>query len=281
MIRWLGDEDCHDPAVVGGKAAALSRLAAGHLVPPGFALPSDAAARIASGPADQALIESVASAYSALGHRTGTTDPPVAVRSSALDEDGAESSFAGQHQTFLNVRGLDSVIAAVRGCVESAGTETALSYRASRNLAVDEPVVAVLIQSLVASDVSIVAFSANPISRSRDEIVINASWGLGESIVGGTVTPDMFVIRKPGLEVVSTTLAVKSRMTVLAGDGTREVTVPRPMQQQPSLQGEHITRIGQLALALEQQVGACVDIEAAIHRGELYLLQCRPITTLG
>ncbi len=280
-VRWLGDDGCHEPAIVGGKAASLSRLASSHRVPPGFALTSTAASALAREMHASPVADAVRQAYGTLAERCEMSDPAVAVRSSAVDEDGAESSFAGQHETFLNVRGVDAVIDAVSRCVASASTPEVLAYRTSRGLRLDDPMVAVLVQALVPSDVSIVAFSANPITRSRDEIVINASWGLGESIVGGTVTPDTFVVRKLGFERVATTLAVKSKMTVLTGDGTREVPVPRIMQDASSLEDAHIDLICRLALGLEEQLGACVDIEAALHRGELYLLQCRPITTLG
>lgn len=281
LIRWLGEEGCHEAAEVGGKAASLSRLAQNHRVPPGFALTSRAATTLAREMHASTVAEAVRQAYTALAERCAMPEPAVAVRSSAVDEDGAESSFAGQHQTFLNVRGYDAIIEAVGRCVASGGTPEALAYRSNRGLDVSDPMVAVLVQALVPSDVSIVAFSANPISRSRDEIVINASWGLGESIVGGTVTPDTYVVRKSGLERLSTALAVKAKMTVLVPDGTLEVTVPRILQDASSLEDAHVDAICRLALDLEAQVGACVDIEAAIYRGELYLLQCRPITTLG
>lgn len=280
LIRWLGEDGCHEPASVGGKAAALSRLASEYRVPPGFALTSGAAATLAANTSGSAVAEAIRSAYRLLGENISVEDPAVAVRSSAVDEDGADSSFAGQHQTFLNVRGSDAVIEAVLACIASAKTVEALAYRASRQLAIDEPMIAVLVQSLIPSDVSIVAFSANPISQSRDEIVINSSWGLGESIVGGTVTPDMFVVRKAGFELVSSMISAKSHMTVLTAEGTREVPVPRMLRDMASLEAAHIESIARLALSLETQLGVCVDIECAIHAGELYLLQCRPITTL-
>lgn len=280
-IRWLGDDGCHDSTVVGGKAASLSQLARIHRVPPGFALTSHAATSLAKDVHASTVAEAVLEAYTMLAERCEMPNPAVAVRSSAVDEDGAESSFAGQHQTFLNVRGHAAVVEAVCRCVASARTPEALAYRSNRGLDMDEPMVAVLVQALIPSDVSLVAFSANPITNSRDEIVINASWGLGESIVGGTVTPDTFIVRKSDLERVSTALAVKSKMTVLSPSGTSEVTVPRILQEACSLEDAHVEDICRLVMSLESQVGACVDIEAAIHRGELYLLQCRPITTLG
>jgi pyruvate,water dikinase len=137
-----------------------------------------------------------------------------------------------------------------------------------------------LVQQLVASDVSAVVFSANPISGNRDEIMINASFGLGESIVGGTVTPDTFVARKSDLSVTSQAIAEKGRMTVSVPGGTREVDVPRFLRNEASLTNEQVAEMARLVLSLEQTLGYAVDVECAYAGGQLYLLQCRPITTL-
>jgi pyruvate,water dikinase len=139
---------------------------------------------------------------------------------------------------------------------------------------------AVLVQQLVASDVSAVAFSANPVSGNRAEIMINASWGLGESIVGGTVTPDTFIVRQPDLAITQRVIADKRQMTVSAPGGTREVAVPRFLRQAACLTDEQVVEIAQLALTLAATLGHPVDIECAFAGGALYLLQCRPITTL-
>jgi pyruvate,water dikinase len=138
----------------------------------------------------------------------------------------------------------------------------------------------VLVQQLVASDVSAVIFSANPITGSRDEVMINASWGLGESIVGGTVTPDAFIVRKSDLAITGRTIADKQLMTVSAPGGTHEVEVPRFLRAQASLNDEQVVEMAKLALTLEATMEYPVDIECAYAGGELYLLQCRPITTL-
>jgi pyruvate,water dikinase len=138
---------------------------------------------------------------------------------------------------------------------------------------------AVLVHQLVPADVSAVAFSANPVTGNRGEILINASWGLGESIVGGTVTPDAFIVRKPDLSMTNLAIADKQRMTVPIPAGTRQVEVPRFLRQEPSLSQDQLVEIARLALNLEETVGHPVDIECAYAGGELYLLQCRPVTT--
>jgi phosphoenolpyruvate synthase/pyruvate phosphate dikinase len=139
---------------------------------------------------------------------------------------------------------------------------------------------AVLVQLLVPADASAVVFSANPVTGSRDEVLINASWGLGESIVSGTVTPDTYVIRKSDLAVVSRDIGDKHRMTVLAPRGTQEVAIPRRQQRSPSIDDDQVVELARLGIALEATMGWPVDIECAYRGRELYLLQCRPITTL-
>ena len=276
-LLWLGDPRSFDAALVGGKAANLSRLARMyHRVPDGFCIPVTAM--------DQAhpheLRDEIAQAIADLTACHSLPELVVAVRSSAVDEDGAAASFAGQHETFLNIVGVDSIMQAVTRCWESARSERALEYRRRQGLSGECVQLAVLVQQLVASDVSAVVFSANPITGSRDEIVINASWGLGESIVGGTVTPDTFIARKSDLAVMERVIADKQRMTVSAPCGTREVDVPRFLRKQAALNDEQVVEMAKLARTLEATMEHPVDVEGAYARGELYVLQCRPITTL-
>lgn len=276
-LLWLGDPRSFDIALVGGKAANLSRLArVGHRVPDGFCLPVAVA--------DQAHLSDLRGemdrAISAIMACHGLSELAVAVRSSAVDEDGASTSFAGQHETYLNIVGAEAIAQAIRRCWESARSVRALEYRRQQGLSLERVRLAVLIQQLVAADVSAVVFSANPVTRNRDQVMINASWGLGESLVGGTVTPDTFLVRKSDLAVTDRTVADKGRMTVLAPGGTREVDVPRFLREQPSLSEEQIIEMARLALSLETTMGCAVDVECAYAGGQLYLLQCRPITTL-
>jgi phosphoenolpyruvate synthase/pyruvate phosphate dikinase len=284
-ILWLGEPACHDRTVVGGKAANLSRLAATHRVPPGFCLAAPVFERArADGSEPSALPPAVrdelAVAYGELAGRCGVSAPAVAVRSSAVDEDGAGASFAGQHESYLNVVGPDAVAGAVRRCWESACTSRALEYRRRQDLVLESVRLAVLVQQLVVADVSAVVFSTNPVSGSREAVVIEACWGLGESIVGGTVTPDTYVVRKEDLAVVSRSIAEKRRMTVPVSGGTREVETPRFLRTCPALDGEQAVEIARLSLDLEREMGFPVDVECAYEHGRLYLLQCRPVTAL-
>jgi len=187
---------------------------------------------------------------------------------------------AGQHETYLNIVGAEAIIQAVIRCWESARSEHALHYRRQQGLSVAHPQIAVFVQQLVAADVAAVLFSANPITGNLDELIINASWGLGESIVSGTVTPDAFIVRKSDLAIVQRVIADKQRMTISAPGGTREADVPRFLRNTSSLNDEQVIEMAKLALTLEATMGHPVDVECAYAEGELYLLQCRPITTL-
>ena len=276
-LLWLGDPKSFDAALVGGKAANLSRLARMyHRVPDGFSLPVTVMDE--AHPFD--LRDEITRAISDLMACHSLDDFIAAVRSSAVDEDGATASFAGQHETYLNIAGADAILQAVTLCWESTRSERALEYRRQQGLSVEHVQIAVLVQQLVASDVSAVVFSANPITGNRDEVVINASWGLGESIVGGTVTPDTFIVRKSDLATTNRLIADKQHMTVSTPGGTHEVEVPRFLRNEVSLKDEQILEMAKLALTLETTMERPVDVECAYAGGKLYLLQCRPITTL-
>lgn len=290
FISWLGHGKCRDCGVMGGKAANLCHLAGHYRVPPGFCLTAEAADMARAGcpppgwsetpPALPAvLVAELAAAYQELAAVTGMDAPRVAVRSSALDEDGAVASFAGQHETYLNITGVAALAEAVARCWSSVSSPRAREYRRLHDLAT-EGRIAVLVQQLVPADVSAVIFSANPVTGDRGDVVINASWGLGESVVGGTVTPDTYVVRKADMTVISRRVADKRHMTVLTPDGTREVDVPRFLRAQPALKGEQAVEMARLGTALERGMGHPVDVECAYAAGQLFLLQCRPITTL-
>jgi phosphohistidine swiveling domain-containing protein len=291
-ILWLGAAGGADPAQVGGKSAQLSRLAARYRVPAGFTLTTAAYAAWAGAaseadadaealPLPPQVAEDLRAAYAELARRSGVAAPAVAVRSSAADEDGGEASFAGQHETYLNVVSPDALVDAVRRCWASARTPRALEYRRAQGLALAGAQVAVLVQQMVVADVAAVAFSADPLTGDRDVVVINASWGLGESIVGGDVTPDTYRVPAADPARVEPRIATKRVMTVAVAGGTRQMPTPQYLRDQPALTGEQAQEIARLALALQAFFGRPVDLECAYEAGRLYLLQCRPITTLG
>ena len=187
VILWFGEDDCCDPAQVGGKAAHLSRLATDYRVPPGFCLAAAAfdPTHPPDAPLPEALTRALAAAYRALWRRCGVADVPVAVRSSALDEDGDLASFAGQHETELNLTGIDGILGAVARCWASARNERALAYRKQQGLEIEGVKLAVLVQQLVVADVSAVVFSANPAAGERSGVVATTSWGSGRAWVYG------------------------------------------------------------------------------------------------
>lgn len=279
LVLALGDPRAADAHLVGPKAAHLSSLARAWPVPDGFCLTADAyrTAAAAGGPTPE-IREAVHRAYT---HLVGeaASPPSVAVRSSALDEDGPTTSFAGQHETILDVIGVDAVMTAIERTWSSLHTPAALAYRRAHGLPLDGLALAVLVQRLVPADRSGVAFSVDPVSGRSDRIVVNASWGLGESMVAGTVTPDTWHLDKATLAVLDDRLATKERMTLADGGGTREVAVPGFLQAVASLDGAMLDQVGALARDLEDAKGWPVDVEFAFEGERLYLLQCRPVTT--
>ncbi|MGH2709174.1 MAG: PEP/pyruvate-binding domain-containing protein, partial [Actinomycetota bacterium] len=263
-VCWLGEKGCDRPELVGGKAANLSRLAGGFPVPVGFCLagwPIEPAALTPD------LVRLLVSAYRRLGERCGVADLPVAARSSATDEDGVIASFAGQHETFLNVVGADALLAAVSACAASFGSERARIYRRRHGLPEEPARCSILVQQLVAADVSAVVFSVNPVTGSPEEIVINASWGLGETVVGGSVTPDAYLVARSDLTLARRTIGDKRRMTVAIPGGTEEVAVPRRLRARSCLDDDQVLDAARLSLDLEERMGWPVDVECAWASG--------------
>jgi pyruvate,water dikinase len=273
-ICELGSPQSQVVSQVGGKSASLGRLMRDYPIPPGFCL------MVPPGPGlDDGQIAEIEQAYTDLGRRCGQANPPVAVRSSAVDEDGAQASFAGQYETYLNITGAAEVVRAAQCCLESADSGRAQSYHRAHGLDCAARV-AVLVQQFIPADISAVVFSANPCNGDMTRVVINATWGLGESLVGGSVTPDLYEVRKLDLGIESCQIAEKECMTIACPGGTREVSVPRALRHEAVLNAAQVRQLAGLALALEQSQGWPVDLECGFWHGQLYLLQCRPITTL-
>ncbi len=286
QIIWLDQAECQDVSSVGGKVANLSRLAAEHRVPPGFCLTTAAFRQWAqceegdSGEIPPELLRQLDELYAEMALRCDADQPSVAVRSSAIDEDGRFASFAGQYETYLNLEGTQAIADAVVRCWQSTRSDQVMDYRERYGLLSEDIEMAVLVQQLVPADSAAVIFSANPVSHNQEEVVINSSWGLGESIVGGTVSPDTFVVSKQDLSITESRISEKDCMTVMVPGGTKEVSVPRFMRSQPTISEEQAVSMAKLAIGLEEKMGWPVDVESAFKGDELYLLQCRLITTL-
>jgi pyruvate,water dikinase len=282
-IIWLNDPASRRVEFVGGKIALLSRLAASCEVPPGFCLTTlahelatlDSKSDGARAPhIPDWMFQDLAAAYWSLASKVGSDQPTMAVRSSAVDEDEFDASFSRHHETFLNVHGLQEVISAIHRCWASATSPRALAMRRQQGLAADWVRLAVLVQQFVKADVSAVVSSVNPLTNA-DEMLINANWGLDESVVAGMVTPDTYIIRKSDLSLQARQIADKRRMTVRVRAGTCEVDLPPCLQRKSSLTDAQIAEIGALTKNVEQTLGVPVDVVCAYCSGKLYLLQCR------
>jgi rifampicin phosphotransferase len=240
---------------------------------------------VAAAPVPDSIRSDVIHAYTALSEQMpapGAGEPglPVAVRSSATAEDLPSASFAGQQETFLYIRGAAMVMEHVQKCWASLWTPQAISYRASMGFEHLDVALAVVVQAMVDAEVAGVMFTANPVSGARDEILISASYGLGEAVVSGAVTPDTFIVDADGA-VRERTLGAKQSRVVPDVCGTRTEPVPPAERARYSLADRDLAGLARLARRVQAHYGAPQDTEWALSGGALYLLQARPITTLA
>jgi pyruvate,water dikinase len=258
-----------DGAAYGGKAVALGlALRAGLPVPRGIALPADLVAAV---PTDPAARDTVRAAARELGG-------PMAARSSAAGEDGTTASFAGQHLTVLNLWADDAVADAVVRVAESACSPSALAYRRSRGDG-SPPRCGVVLQRLVPAVAAGVLFSRNPVSGA-DELVVEASWALGEAVVDGLVVPDLFRLTPEG-DVLELVVGDKDRAVVpQPGGGTATVPVDAVRARRPCLDEGHLHALAGLARRCDEVFCGPSDVEWAVTASDVALLQRRPITTL-
>ncbi len=209
-----------------------------------------------------------------------TSEPVfVAVRSSATTEDLAEASFAGQQDTFLNIKGKEELLKAVKKCFASLFTPRAVYYRNKTGFKYETASLAVVIQKMVDSDKSGVIFSKDP-SMKREEVIIEAVWGLGEGIVSGRITPDRYIVSRE-LQVLEKEIGDKKiAITRNAAGGQEIIKLKEERAKQQVLKDHEITKLAEIALRLETHYGKPQDIEFAIGNNEIYIVQTRPITTL-
>jgi len=204
---------------------------------------------------------------------------PLAVRSSAVDEDGADASFAGQHLTLLNVRSADDLRSAVNQVWWSANSDAAITYR-QRIGKFTRPSVGVVVQVLLDPLAAGVMFTRCPVTG-RDERIIEASWGLGEAVVAGIVIPDNFRLDREGRVLERTPGWKKVAVRKLPDGGTVEKELPPELFEKPCLEEEHLQQLHALATECERVYGPARDIEWALAGEKVYLLQCRAITKAG
>lgn len=239
----------------------------------------------AGGVMPEEIARELREAYGGLSRRAGApgdgggADAPVAVRSSATAEDLASASFAGQQDTYLNVRGSGDLAAAVIDCWASLWNARAMAYRSREGLDPATVRLAVVVQRVVEADAAGVMFTANPSNGRRDQVVISAAWGLGESVVSGAVTTDDVVVDATG-RVESRRTADKEVMTAYSDKGTRELPVPEQQRRQPVLDDAAAAALARQGVAIAEHFGTPQDIEWARSAGEFFIVQSRPVTAL-
>ncbi|MBU1032049.1 hypothetical protein KKE03_03995 [Patescibacteria group bacterium] len=245
FIKSFNEISKNDVSLVGGKGASLGEMTrAGFPVPPGFV--------VTTAGFKKDIEKEVLYLFDELNAER------VAVRSSGVAEDSSQASWAGQLETYLNVK-RENLIEKIKECWNSIKSERALSYASMQNLSDDQLIVAVVVQKMVESKTSGVMFTANPVSNNRNEVMIESVLGLGESLVQGSVTPDNFIIDKKTLDITSKDL----------------------QKDKQAIADETIKELTKLGIKIEDHYGKPQDIEWAIDdEGKIWILQSRPITTL-
>ncbi len=316
-IAWFDELSSEDVGVAGGKGANLGELVkAGMPVPPGFVVTVRAyyqflehtglkdrimeilrncnvddsddlnrASReirelISGVEVPEELSKEIMGSYRKLCEVCGESEVPVAVRSSATAEDLPDASFAGQQETFLNVRG-SQLVEKVRSCWSSLFTPRAIFYREKKGFQHEKVGIAVVVQKMVNAEKAGVMFTAHPSTGERDKIVIEAAFGLGESVVSGAVTPDHYEVEKETGRVIKKEVGVKASKLVRDENGsTVEVKLDAEEARAQVLSDEEIAKLAEFGRRVEEHFGSPQDIEWAIEGGSIYLLQSRAITVL-
>src|SRR5216683_914546 len=322
IVVWLENVRKDDVHIVGGKCANLGELTAkGVTVPPGFAVTADAFRRFleetkigeviqktltsGEGPRDpkqyeeaseeiRKIIESapmpsdiaseVRSAYRDLERKTGNSQVKVAVRSSATSEDLPDASFAGQQDTYLNVKGEDQLVHYVQKCWSSLYTPRAIFYREEKGFPHEKVLISVGVQKMVDSEVSGVIFTLDPVNGDPSKIIIESSWGLGEALVAGVVRPDRFIVDKGTLQIVHKEIVPKmvEHVPNLETGLTMQRDVPAERRNTASLGDEQVVELARLARDIEDHYQTPQDVEFAVERSKsgqkVYVVQTRPET---
>lgn len=325
-IKWFDEIGKGDVGIVGGKGANLGELTSfGLPVPPGFCVTAsgytkfikyaeldevvkllmeavdvedvdeltnaskEIQTKIKEKEFDPELKEEILSAYREFSENIRLKDPEVAVRSSATAEDLPDASFAGQQDTYLHISGEEELLNHIRDCFASLWTSRAIYYREKQNYDHFDVALSVVIQKMVNSEKSGVMFTANPINNSSDEMMINASYGLGEAVVSGIVTPDEYIIDKKTKKVIEKNISEKEYMVIKNenGVGTRTVNVKDILGEDAikaeALSEDELNTLIERGLKVEKLYGSVQDTEWGFDKDtkEFYFLQSRPITTLA
>jgi pyruvate,water dikinase len=323
-IRNFKQLSKNDAAIAGGKGSSLGEMVnAGIPVPPGFVLLASAFDRFLTEADLSSRIEAVMEQIKL--NETGSVDraskkiqvmilkakfpedlargilndfiklkaPLVAVRSSATAEDSLVASWAGELESYLNTT-KNNLLENIKHCWTSLFSQRAIVYRFEKKMRKTQVSVAVVVQKMIQSEVSGVVFTVHPVTENRNQLVIEAGWGLGEAIVGGKITPDTYVINKskirkfqpkagpPRAEKVIEDKNISTQKTMIVGGAKGTVGKPVPKQQQDrqKLTDQQIIDLAKICCKIERLYGRPQDIEWALARGRFYIVQARPITTL-
>ncbi|MCL2687966.1 MAG: phosphoenolpyruvate synthase [Methanobrevibacter sp.] len=306
-----------DVGIAGGKGANLGELTqAGIPVPPGFVVTAETYIKfitdsgildnimnilkgtdinntkelqkiskkikkiIIETPISEDISTLIVEAYNVLSEQVGEENVLVAIRSSATAEDLPEASFAGQQDTFLNIQGANSVIEYVRKCWASLFEARAIFYREENNFEHSKVYIAVVVQEMVAAEKAGVMFTVNP-STGEDVALIEGSWGLGEAVVSGSVTPDTYYVDKKNNNVLDFSVADKKVMFEKLDSGeTKQVDVPENLRKKRVLSENELIELTEMGKRIQKHYNAPQDTEWAFHNKKLHMLQSRPITTL-
>jgi pyruvate,water dikinase len=316
-ILWFKDIDHDDIAKVGGKGANLGEMyKIGIPVPNGFVVTTDAYFQfikdnnltkkikqildttdvnipnqlqsaserikkiIVNADLNEQTAIDIMKAYKKLSGYFSLKDVPVAVRSSATAEDLPDASFAGQQETFLNVFGETNVLKRVQDCWASLFTPRAIFYRQQKKFDHFQAGVAVPIQRQIQSTVSGIMFTVNPVTNNKSQIIVETAWGLGEYVVQGTVSPDQYIIDKNSWKITDKNIVEQKIQLVKAVTETKEIKVPRSKQNKASISPQMAIKIAKLGQKLHNHYTKPQDIEFAIEKNKLYIVQTRPITTV-
>ena len=316
-IKWLHDPRVCSIYLVGGKALNLQVLAVKRFpIPPGFCVTTDAykffvkefdldrkiaqcvetvnlnnldqlkmslgmiTGVIENSEMPALIAKDIIQAYHALENLCGK-DTTVAIRSSATEEDLPMASFAGQMATHLNVRGDKNILEAIQKCWAALFTERAVIYREKHGFKHTDASMGVLIQKMVDADKSGVMFTIKPVTKDHNKIVIEANFGLGESVVSSAVTTDTFIVDKQTLEILQVDIGSKEIMVVRNPEGgTITVDTPKEKRNKACLATTEIQKLAEFGRRIEEHYSSPQDVEWAISGGDIYILQTRPVTAL-
>lgn len=314
FTRPFSDLNKSDAVLAGGKGASLGEMTqAGIPVPPGFVVLSDSFEQFIK---ETNLVAEIDAVLESVNHKDVHTveaasekikglilsrEMPadiqtaveqsfatlgaqyVAVRSSATAEDGADHAWAGQLESYLNTTATD-LIEKIQHCWASLFTPRAIFYRFEKGLHTTKISVAVVVQKMVDSEVSGIAFSVHPVTEDRNQLIIEAGFGLGEAIVSGSITPDSYVVEKEPRKIIDISVSTQEQglyKNIAAGEGNEWRPITEPQASSQVLTEAQILELSDIIVAIEQHYGFPCDIEWAYEAGKFYIVQSRPITTLS